>query len=145
MRRHPRTFFKIIISMILLSGLDFGIYAALQTELPGKITAPGLAYQGPVEGQPAPDVFPYWRAFARRSAQPMAVSWNRRTGTPESIFGALSAPEREVSEIAARRFLAENAPLFKMNGDLADLILARDFESPMGRHFVFQQHYRGVQ
>src|SRR5262249_25120656 len=99
------------------------------------------AQQRQAEGQPAPEVISYWQALAARSANPLAVSWNKRTGTPESIFGKLSHPMGDASEMTARFFLAENAPLFKMSGDTG---LARSHESPLGQHFVFEQRYQGV-
>jgi Zn-dependent metalloprotease len=72
------------------------------------------------------------------------VSWNKRSGTPQSIFGKLSGPIAGASEISARSFLSQNAPLFKMDGDTFDLQLSRHVDSVLGSHFVFEQQYRGV-
>ncbi len=100
-----------------------------------------------VEGQPAADVLPHWQSFqsrvAARNGGPLSVSWNQRSGAPASIFGKLSEGG-DASRTAARRFLAENHGLFKMNASLDDLDDAGDAESPMGRHFVLQQKHRGV-
>jgi len=79
-----------------------------------------------------------------RSGEPLAASWNPGSGTPRSIFGRLSVATASASETEARRFLAENAPLFRMPATSGDLKLLRSFESPLGRHFVFQQRYRGL-
>ena len=48
------------------------------------------------------------------------------------------------TEVDARRFLSDNAPLFKMHVSLYDLTLVSSFDSPMGRHFVFEQNYQGL-
>jgi Zn-dependent metalloprotease len=96
------------------------------------------------EGKPSPDVIGYWQALAARSKGPLAVSWNERTGTPQSIIGKLSAPVSGASEMSARSFMVGNAPLFKMSGDTSDLVLERSFNSVLGEHFVFEQRYRGV-
>lgn len=64
--------------------------------------------------------------------------------TPRAIYGKLSPPTGDISEAAARRFLAQQAGLFKSGSAMDDLRLSREFESPMGRHFVFEQVYRGI-
>ena len=144
MIRHSRPILLIAISASLIVGSTFAIQAQFQDDAPGKIRAAQNAQRQPTEGEPAPEVIGYWQALTARSAGPLAVSWNKRTGTPESIFGKLSRPMGDASEMTARRFLAENAPLFKMRSETDDLNLARSFESPLGKHFVFEQRYRGV-
>jgi Zn-dependent metalloprotease len=142
MRSYSRLKIQIVIGISLLFGASFGIQAALQADVPGKIMVEqGIERQ--VEGQPAADLVAHWQAFRSRSSEPMAITWSMQ-GTPESIFGQLSEPVGVVSELTARSFLAENTQLFKMSGDLSDLKLERSFESPMGRHFVFKQEYEGV-
>lgn len=142
--RHSKPILLIAISASLIAGSTFTIKAQFQDDAPGKIRAVQKYPQQPAEGQPALEVIGYWQALTARSAGPLAVSWNQRTGTPQSIFGKLSPPTGEVSEMTARRFLAEYAPLFKMRGETDDLDLARRFESPLGQHFVFEQRYQGV-
>lgn len=100
----------------------------------------GVSAQQPPEGHPAPDVLPYWVALQARSRGPVAASWNAG-GAPRSLFGDLSE-SASPSEAAARRFLSENGPLFKIN--TGDLARRRDVDSPMGHHFEFEQRYRGV-
>ncbi len=96
------------------------------------------------EAQPAAQMLTVWSEFASRAPEPPAVTWNRISGAPESVFGRLSAAAPVVSEVAARAFLAENAQLFRLPGSLAGLSLSRAEESPMGLHFTFRQSYRGV-
>ncbi|MGH9398800.1 MAG: M36 family metallopeptidase, partial [Thermoanaerobaculia bacterium] len=97
------------------------------------------------EGRPAAEVLPAWIDFAAERAEPVSVSWNPRTGTPQSLFGRLAeAAPGEAPEASARRFLAENARLFRLPPALQGLALASDIESPMGRHLTFRQAYRGV-
>ncbi len=96
------------------------------------------------EGQPAPDIAPLWREFAARSQAPIGISWNADTGTPRSIYGKLSESVGVATEVDARRFLSDNAQLFKMPVSLYDLTLASSFDTPMGRSFVFEQNYHGL-
>ncbi len=96
------------------------------------------------EGQPAPEILPLWKEFAARSQAPIGVSWNDGTGTPRSIYGKLSEPVGVATEVDARRFLSDNAPLFKMHVSLYDLTLTSSFDTPMGRHFVLEQNYQGL-
>lgn len=98
----------------------------------------------PEEGQASPDVIPYWNQLSTQSKGSLAVTWNKRTGTPRSIFGNLGKAPNGASETSARSFLKQNAPLFKLNAVSSDLTLARSQDSLIGKHFVFQQHYRGV-
>jgi hypothetical protein len=101
-------------------------------------------------GDPAPagsgvDAVP--EAFATlvaESAGPIAVRWDEVTGTPQTLYGTLSAPLSAVSEGAARRFFTDHAALFRMRPDLDDLALSRTAESPLGQHVSFQQVVRGV-
>jgi Zn-dependent metalloprotease len=85
-----------------------------------------------------------WAKLSARNSLPASVSWNERTAAAKAIFGVFSEPSPEASEAHAREFLAENADLFALTGDTADLALTRVVESPMGRHFVFAQRHRGI-
>ena len=96
------------------------------------------------DAKPSPDVIGYWQALSARSKGPLAVSWNERTGTPQSIIGKVSSPVAGASESSARMFLVGNAPLFKMSGDTSELVLQRSVDSLVGQHLVFQQKYKGV-
>src|SRR5262245_31251689 len=100
--------------------------------------------QRQADGTPAPEVLGHWNALTARSKDPLAVSWNRKTGTPQAIFGRIPSPTGNASESSARSFLSQNAPLFKLNKDTSELELIRNFDSVLGRHFVFEQEYRGV-
>jgi len=84
-----------------------------------------------------------WEVLAARSTAPVAVSWSARTGTPDSMYGAFTA-SGEASEGLARQFLSDNAEVFAIPGDAADLELVRAVESPLGRHYAFAQMYKGV-
>jgi Zn-dependent metalloprotease len=123
--------------------LTFLVSAQLQQNLPEKI-ASKRGHQRQSEGRPAADVVAYWQAFAARNAKPIAVTWSPQTGTPESLFGELSPTAERASAKAARRFMGDNARLFKFKAGLDDLALVDDVDSPMGRHFVFQQTFEGV-
>lgn len=123
-----------------------GIVAEAQdsTGVPGKIRIEQPAKVHQKADRPSREVAGAWQAFATRSRGPLSVSWNARNGTPETIFGKAGNAMGTASERAARRFLSDNARLFKLNGGTADLDLTRAFDSPIGRHFVFEQRYNGV-
>ena len=61
-----------------------------------------------------------------------------------TLRGELSPPSPEAPREIAVRFLAASAGLFKMQAGLADLRLAAASDSPGGRHFRFDQTYRGL-
>src|SRR6185295_13307535 len=124
--------------------MTFLVTAQLQENLPEKIAKKQATQQRQREGRPAPDVIAHWQAFAARSKKPLAVTWNPQTGTPESIFGELSPVNDRVTAKLARRFMRDNANLFKFQVDTDDLLLISDSESPMGRHLIFQQSFQGV-
>ena len=100
--------------------------------------------QEQAEGTAAPEVVRHWQALVARSKEPLTVSWNKKSGTPQSIFGKLDGPIVGASEISARSFLSQNASLFKMDQDTSDLQLWRHLDTVLGSHFVFEQQYRGV-
>jgi Zn-dependent metalloprotease len=95
------------------------------------------------EAAPAPDVAPRFSAFTARREGPLAATWSARTGRLESLYGSLSE-RTERSERGARAFLSENAVLFGMGEELADLVLARSVESPLGTHLFFEQRVSGL-
>ena len=136
-----RLILTILAGMALLT---FLVTAQLQENLPEKIATKQATQQRQSEGRPAPDVIAHWQAFAARNKKPIAVTWNPQTGTPESIFGELSPVNDRVSAKLARRFMSDNANLFKFQLETNDLSLVNDSESPMGRHLVFQQSFQGV-
>ena len=96
------------------------------------------------QSQPSPDVLGYWQALQSRSTEAQVVGWNKRSGTPRSIFGNLSSPIPGGSEMSARAFLQANAPLFKLDSDTSELRLANTFDSLLGRHFIFKQYYEDI-
>ncbi len=140
MIKNSRTTLITAIGVILIAGSGL----VFQAQVPDKIRSEKIAEARDYDGQPAPDIAGYWQVFAARSATQPAVTWNKQTGTPSSIFGKLSGPAVYVSEMSARQFLSENARLFKMPGQTDALELVRSFESPLGTHFVFEQRYRGI-
>ena len=143
--KHLKPILLITMTASLIVGSSGAIPAPLQADAPTKGgTTRKTQQRPPEEGKPSPDVIGYWQALAARSKEPLAISWNQRTGTPQSIMGKLSAPISGASEMAARSFLVGNAPLFKMSGDTSDLELVRAYESVLGQHFVFEQRYQGV-
>jgi len=97
------------------------------------------------EGRPAAEVLSAWAMLQVRSSEPVAVSWDPRTGTPQSLFGRLSeAAPGESDAAAARRFVAENSGLFRLSPALSELALSSSFDSPMGSHVAFRQVYQGI-
>src|SRR5215468_1069893 len=95
------------------------------------------------DGTPLATVVPHWDALIARSGATPAVRWGGR-GTPLSLFGALSAPLGSIRADAARGFLADNAALFQLSGDLAELDEQATVESPLGSHVTFAQRLDGV-
>ena len=124
--------------LVLLAAIGGAAAPEVQSE-PNQ----GVAAVEP-EGRPAPQILAAWDEFASRLAERPAVTWNRRSGAPESVFGRLAPSMSEAFEPAARRFLADNSDLFRLPGGGSDLSLANAVESPMGRHVTFRQKYRGV-
>jgi Zn-dependent metalloprotease len=95
------------------------------------------------DGTPLAEVAPHWDALMARSGGALAVRWSAH-GTPISVFGALSAPTSAVSASAARRFLADNAELFRLGDGLGDIDEDATFDSPLGTHVAFVQRHDGV-
>lgn len=142
MRSSLKTKLKALIPAMLVLSASYGINAQFQVVESNKIQALAIEQNFPVEGRPAVDVISHWQNFTARNQSRIGVNWHPQTGTAEGLYGKL-ASLGTASEKNARKFLAENRMLFKM-GDTNDLDLARDFESPMGSHFVFQQKYQNV-
>ena len=135
---------SLIISLSLIVSSSFATSTPPQ-DVPAKSRrSQTAAQQQPEEGQPAPEVVRHWQALTARNAEPVSATWNKRSGTPQSIVGKISRPAKGATEAGARSFLKENAGLFRMRNDTNDLILDRDYESPIGQHVIFAQHYRGV-
>ena len=151
--KHLKPILILTMSASLVLGSSLAIPGQFQDDTSPKIAQRRTAQRTqrqPEEGQPSSEALGLWQALAAQSKAPLAVSWNKRTGTPRSIFGKLAAnndPTRpsDASENSARSFLVRNARLFKMSADTADLDLVREQQSPLGKHFVFQQSYHGVQ
>jgi Zn-dependent metalloprotease len=95
------------------------------------------------DGAPLAAVVPHWNALIARSGGTPAVRWSGR-GTPLSLFGELSAPLGSIRADAAHGFLAANAALFQLSGDLAELTEQATVESPLGSHVTFTQRLDGV-
>ena len=139
------TYLKKILLLALSASLFMGLsFAQFQENGPNKRRDTQTKRRGQDEGLPAPEVLSHWQALAARSKEALAVSWNKRSGTPKSIFGKISSSTAGASERSARSFLLENAPLFKMGSNTSDLELVRDDASMIGKHFVFEQRYRGI-
>src|SRR5215470_6557779 len=118
-----------------------GLPAALALSLALGVPLAAGAREG---ARPELGAAAHWNDLNARSAEPTAVEWSARTGAAHAIYGAFTLPRRDVTEAAAREFLRDNAPLFRLRDDLAELALVRRFDSPMGRHFVFEQRHLGV-
>jgi len=92
------------------------------------------------DGTPLASVTPHWDALIARSGATPAVRWGGR-GTPLSLFGELSAPLGSIRADAAHRFLADNAALFQLSAELAELATV---DSPLGSHVTFAQRLDGI-
>jgi len=97
----------------------------------------------PADGAPIAAVVPHWDALIARSGGTPVVRWGER-GTPLALFGELSAPRGSLAGDGARGFLAENARLFQLSGDLAELDEQSVVDSPLGTHVTFAQRFDGV-
>jgi Zn-dependent metalloprotease len=128
-----------IIVVMMLLGVGMNVNS--QSTPLSKISTGQQERQG--VGRPTPELMPYVQAIAAQSETPLSVSWSERTGTPSSLYGELSAANNNVSLVAATQFLADNAVLLGVN-DLQELKLQREFASPMGQHYIFQQEYQGL-
>ncbi|MFY9224771.1 MAG: M36 family metallopeptidase [Blastocatellia bacterium] len=90
------------------------------------------------------DVNEYWEQFkSKNNQESLAIYWHPSTGTPITIFGKLAKFE-VASEENARKFLLENKQGFKFSDSLGDLTLSNSFETPIGKHFVFEQKYKDI-
>lgn len=97
----------------------------------------------PVEGEPDEEVSEYLEKFkSEHNKEELAIHWHPSTGTPTAVFGKLAKFDI-ASEGNAREFLRKNKDLFKFRDNLEDLTLSRCFESAIGKHFVFEQRYKG--
>lgn len=143
MRQQFKSVLVMIIGLGLIVSSSFATSTPLQTASSKTSRAKSADQNRQEEGQPAPEVFPYWQALAAKSEEPISVSWNKRSGTPQAIFGRLPNPAKAAGEVSARAFLNQNAELFKLGQDV-ELSLIRNVESPIGQHVVFEQHYAGI-
>ncbi len=108
---------SLIISLSLIVSSSFATSTPPQ-DVPAKSRrSQTAAQQQPEEGQPAPEVFRHWQALTVRNAEPVSATWNKRSGTPQSIVGKISRPAKGATEAGARSFLRENAGLFRMRNE----------------------------
>jgi Zn-dependent metalloprotease len=83
-------------------------------------------------------------ALAELTARtPVAVTLDRATGAPQSIYGPLSAAAVDATAQGARGVLAEHADALRID-DVAGLAYDGSADSPIGTHHRFRQTYRGV-
>src|SRR5262245_60590890 len=120
-------------------GLACGLVTGCAVQEQDEVSPPA----SDADGSPSAAVMPHWDALIARSGGVPAVRWGNR-GTPMSLFGNLSDPRGSVLGDGARGFLADNAPLFQLSTDLAELHEPTIVESPLGTHVAFAQRYEGV-
>jgi Zn-dependent metalloprotease len=128
---------------IIVVGMLFGISNSVNSQSAPLSKVNTGQQERPTIAPPNPALLPYVEALAAQSETPLAVSWSSRTNTPSSMYGELSAVYSKASLAAATQFLADNAVLLGVS-DLQELKLQREFNSPMGQHYVFQQQYQGL-
>jgi hypothetical protein len=104
---------------------------------------PSPTSEADADGSPRAEVMPHWDALVARSEAAPSVRWSDR-GTPMTVFGTLSGPRPQVLAGDAWRFLADNARLLQLTGDLTELEDGARFESPLGTHVTYTQRYQGV-
>lgn len=98
----------------------------------------------PVEGEPDEEVSKYLEKFkSEHNKEELAIHWHPSTGTPTAVFGKLAKFDI-ASEGNAREFLRKNKDLFKFRDNLEDLTVVDKCgtDSPVGKHFVFEQRYK---
>jgi len=98
----------------------------------------------PIEGEPDEEVSEYLEKFkSEHNKEELAIHWHPSTGTPTAVFGKLAKFDI-ASEGNAREFLRKNKDLFKFRDNLEDLTLVPEWsiDSPIGKHFVFEQRYK---
>jgi len=83
-------------------------------------------------------------AAAPRGRSGEEVERSPGNGRIRALRGDLTPPSPEAPREIAERFLAGQAARFGMKHGLADLRLSRAVESPAGRHFRYEQVYRGL-
>lgn len=98
-----------------------------------------------LQGRPDRDVQIAWKQFKQAAPAELTVFWQRHLGTAEAIYGSMADMSTDAvnPEVAARRFLAAEAALFKLRS-VEDLRLLRQSESDNGYHIFFEQTYRGL-
>src|SRR5262245_19208495 len=89
-------------------------------------------------------VLPSSPAAAPRGRSGEEVERSPGSGRIRALRGDLTPPSPEAPREIAERFLAGQAARFGMKHGLPDLRLSRTVESPAGRHFRYEQVYRGL-
>ncbi|MDM7917283.1 MAG: FlgD immunoglobulin-like domain containing protein [Candidatus Eisenbacteria bacterium] len=147
---------------LLLTRLSIG--AALLAGLLGPAGAfapPEARTVAPIP-RPGSQAAPQWRTeslsaarhpaaalFEERSGGRWRYQWNTLTGTPHAVYGPgyasglSSIGTAEEAEAAARRFLAENQDLLRVDPTQMELFSARGGLGKYG--VVFRQRYHGVE
>lgn len=144
-RRIRLGLFAILAAGLLLSSAGSSASSAPDAGVPeAGHKLRGVSPSRQIAAGPAAAVVPAWEAFLAELPEAAAVTWNPDSGTPQSLFGRLSEAFPESPEAAARRFLADHAPLFRLTDSLKEIALTSEVETPMGRHFRFFQSYRGI-
>ena len=110
---------------------------------PNAQPGPTASADADAEGSPLADVMPHWDVLVARSDAAPAVRWSEH-GTPMTVFGMLSGPRTTISTGDAWSFLADNAAVLQLTGDLAELEEGGQVDSPLGTHVTFAQRYQGV-
>ncbi len=87
-----------------------------------------------------------WQHFNQQHGGKVFIRWHAETGTPATIYGFKSKPYAGLNrpDEIARQFLKDNRAIFRMDGDLSDLVLLRAFEDNDVYHIDFKQTYDGI-
>lgn len=72
------------------------------------------------------------------------VRWDLKQQKPVVLVGKIPSPTGDISEAAARQFLADYADLFRVDWSTDNLLLVRQVKSLVATHFAFEQKYQGI-
>lgn len=85
-----------------------------------------------------------WQRLNAVAEGDIDVRWDSKQQKPVVVVGKIPSPTGDISETAARQFLADYADLFRVDRSTDDLLLARQTKSLVATHFVFEQQYQGL-
>ncbi|MBI4469398.1 MAG: M36 family metallopeptidase [Acidobacteria bacterium] len=97
-------------------------------------------------GVPALEAAAAWSEMKRQALGEVEAFWRQEDGGAEALFGLIAPASRygRQPEAIARSFFSDHKDLFKINGDVQDLALTQQVDSPAGVHVYFRQTLKGL-